>query len=171
MLSYEIINQEDTAIIREVYDNDNSQEIFEQELDNALEAGYKYIIIEPTQLADETVRWITVGNCISKIAILTGTLSIGIAYPWSSKPLIYGPLCMVSFVCTGLYMVSWQFDPCCKYQVHRDPRLKSLQKEDNTPPLPVVIERGSDTKRKIVHTTVTTASIAYCIWKLYEYCK
>lgn len=72
-----IINQEDTAIIREVYDNDNSQEMFEQELDNALEAGYKYIIIEPTQLADETVRWITVGNFLSKTAIVSGALSIG----------------------------------------------------------------------------------------------
>jgi len=72
-----IINQEDTAIIREVYDNDNSQEMFEQELDNALEAGYKYIIIEPTQLADETVRWITVGNFLSKTAIISGVLSSG----------------------------------------------------------------------------------------------
>lgn len=73
-----IINQEDTAIIREVYDNDNSQEMFEQELDNALEAGYKYIIIEPTQLADETVRWITVGNFLSKTAIISSALSTGI---------------------------------------------------------------------------------------------
>lgn len=72
-----IINQEDTAIIREVYDNDNSQEMFEQELDNALEAGYKYIIIEPTQLADETVRWITVGNFLSKTAIISSALSTG----------------------------------------------------------------------------------------------
>lgn len=72
-----IINQEDTAIIREVYDNDNSQEMFEQELDNALEAGYKYIIIEPTQLADETVRWITVGNFLSQTAIISSALSAG----------------------------------------------------------------------------------------------
>lgn len=51
--------------------------MFEQELDNALEAGYKYIIIEPTQLADETVRWITVGNFLSKTAIVSGALSLG----------------------------------------------------------------------------------------------
>lgn len=51
--------------------------MFEQELDNALEAGYKYIIIEPTQLADETVRWITVGNFLSKTAIISGALSAG----------------------------------------------------------------------------------------------
>lgn len=78
---------------------------------------------------------------------------------------------MMSFISTGLYMVSWQFDPCCKYQVHKDPRLKSLQKEDNTPPLPVIIERGSDTNRKIIHTTITAISTAYCIWKFYEFCK
>lgn len=74
---HRIINQEDTAIIREVYDSDNSQEMFEQELDNALEAGYKYIIIEPTQLADETVRWINVGNFLSKTAIVSGVISLG----------------------------------------------------------------------------------------------
>lgn len=94
-----------------------------------------------------------------------------IAYFGPFRPFVYGPLCMVSFVCTGLYMISWQFDPCCKYQVHKDPRLKSFEKQDNTPPLPVVIERGNDTKRKIVHTSITVVSTVYCIWKLYEYCK
>lgn len=76
-MSRRIINQEDTAIIREVYDSENAQELFEQELDNALEAGYKYIIIEPTQLADETMRWISVGNFLSKTAIVSGVISIG----------------------------------------------------------------------------------------------
>lgn len=35
-----------------------------------------YIIIEPTRLADETGRWITVGNCLHKTSMVAGLASI-----------------------------------------------------------------------------------------------
>jgi Mitochondrial morphogenesis regulator len=36
---------------------------------------------------------------------------------WSQKPLVSTPLCAVSIFCTGLYTISWNYDPCVKYQV------------------------------------------------------
>lgn len=61
-----------TAVIREVYDGEYSQQCFAAELDHALDAGCMYIIIEPTQLGEETARWIFVGNCLHKIAVISG---------------------------------------------------------------------------------------------------
>jgi hypothetical protein len=60
------------AIIREVYDSENSHETFELELERALEAGCSVIIVEPSRLGDETARWIAVGNCLHKTAVLSG---------------------------------------------------------------------------------------------------
>lgn len=60
------------AIIREVYDSENSHETFEYELERALESECSLIVIEPTKLGDETSRWIAVGNCLHKTASLAG---------------------------------------------------------------------------------------------------
>lgn len=104
-------------VIREIYDSPNSHEIFEAELDKALDKKTKYIIIEPTRLGDETGRWITVGNCLHKTAVVTGIVSVASGLIWPQKPFVFAPFCAVSIFCTGLYTVSWNYDPCVKYQV------------------------------------------------------
>lgn len=68
-----------TAIIKEVYDGDNSPEIFEFELEKALENCCDIIIIEPTRLGEETARWIKVGNCLHRTAVFSGLSSICIS--------------------------------------------------------------------------------------------
>lgn len=65
------------AVIREVYDSENAYEVFELELERALDIGYYMIVIEPTRLGDETGRWISVGNCLHKTAVLSGLGVIG----------------------------------------------------------------------------------------------
>lgn len=47
------------------------------ELERALDAGCAIIIVEPSRLGDETARWISVGNCLHKTAVLSGIFSIG----------------------------------------------------------------------------------------------
>lgn len=64
------------AVIREIYDGENAQERFELELERALEAAVPVIVIEPVRLGDETARWISVGNCLHKTAVLAGLGSI-----------------------------------------------------------------------------------------------
>ncbi|CAI9608058.1 unnamed protein product [Staurois parvus] len=63
-------------IVHEIYNGENAQDQFEYELEQALEAQYKYIVIEPTRIGDETARWITVGNCLHKTAVLSGTVCL-----------------------------------------------------------------------------------------------
>jgi hypothetical protein len=70
------------AIIREVYDSENAHETFELELERALEAGCSIIVVEPSRLGDETARWIAVGNCLHKTAVLSalGAIATGRYY-------------------------------------------------------------------------------------------
>ena len=67
---------DELAVIREIYDGEHAQEQFELELERALDAAVPVIVIEPTRLGDETARWIAVGNCLHKTAVLTGLGSI-----------------------------------------------------------------------------------------------
>lgn len=96
----------------------NAHEQFEAELEKALVARTHFITIEPARLGDETARWITVGNCLHKTAVVSGLASIVTGYLWQDRLAICAaPLCAISVFCTGLYTVSWNYDPCCQYQV------------------------------------------------------
>lgn len=110
-------------IIREVYEGQNAHEAFEAELEKALKARVNYIIIEPARLGDETERWITVGNCLHKTAVLSGVASAVVAGVWTDQLTVSASFCALSVFCTGLYTVSWNYDPCCQYQV-RGARLR-----------------------------------------------
>lgn len=59
---------DELKIIREFYLNENSneaQEYFESELEAALEARTKLIVIEPKQFGQATARYIYIGECRS----------------------------------------------------------------------------------------------------------
>lgn len=64
------------AVIREIYDSEFAHQTFAMELERALDAGCCVIVIEPAQLGDETARWISVGNCLHKSAVLSGIGSV-----------------------------------------------------------------------------------------------
>jgi Mitochondrial morphogenesis regulator len=63
-------------LIREIYDGEHAHDNFISDLDRALIEKYDYIIIEPAKLADETSRWVMVGNCLHKSAVLSSLASI-----------------------------------------------------------------------------------------------
>lgn len=162
------------VVIQEVYNSKNSLEKFEQELERALEDGYEVIVIEPNRLGDETSRWISVGNCLHKTAYLSGLASLGSAMIWTDKPYVCTPLCVVSLLCTGLYTLSWQFDPCVYYQVETNvkrllpkyPELKNFHLTDSMSP--VILVRGDNTRRSMLHSGVSLLAAVVCIWRLYD---
>lgn len=150
-------------MIREIYDSENAYENFEQQLERALAQECETIVVEPFKLGDETSRWIAVGNWLHKTAVLAGFGSIVAAFVWPNTSYINGPLAILSALCTGLYSLSWQFDPCCKYQVESDPKQLNqlaLHSQSLNNSSPVVLVRRDDTRRKILHTAVTLASLA-----------
>jgi len=154
-------------VIREVYEGDE-QETFETELEKALESKVNYIIIEPQRLGDETARWITVGNCLHKTAVISGIASIVCGSVWPNRPVFSSPLCAVSIFCAGLYTVSWNVDYCCQYQVERDS--KKISKITNTHNFasPIVLVYTKNTRMKYLHRSVTLLASAFCLWRLYE---
>ncbi|XP_028669821.2 transmembrane protein 11, mitochondrial [Erpetoichthys calabaricus] len=165
------LSSTDCYIVHEIYNGENAQEQFEYELEQALEAQYKYIVIEPTRIGDETARWITVGNCLHKTAVLSGTacllspLSLSLEY----SRYVALPAGALSVACAALYGISWQFDPCCKYQVEYDTqKLSRLPLHTLTSSTPVVLVRKDDIHRKRLHNTIALAALAYCIKKIYE---
>ncbi|XP_067646264.1 transmembrane protein 11 homolog, mitochondrial isoform X1 [Eurosta solidaginis] len=156
-------------IIREVYESTNAHERFEAELDKALEAKVDYIIIEPPRLGDETGRWITVGNCLHKTAVVSGLASFISSLIWRDRPIIAAPICAVSLFCTGLYTVSWNYDPCCQYQVFVESDEEILSKlplEDVSAPM--ILGYSPNTKTKYLHRSITLFSAAFCAWQIWR---
>jgi len=159
---------EEIAVIREIYDGENAQERFELELERALEAAVPVIVVEPSRLGDETARWISVGNCLHKTAVIAGLGSVCCGIFCDDRPYLYTPLGLVSLLCTGLYTASWQFDPCCKYQVEMDTkRLAKLPVQRLTTSSPVVLIRRDDQRRKTLHCTICTLAVSVSLWRLY----
>nr|XP_009939726.1 PREDICTED: transmembrane protein 11, mitochondrial [Opisthocomus hoazin] len=165
------LSSTDCYIVHEIYNGENAQDQFEYELEQALEAQYKYIVIEPTRIGDETARWITVGNCLHKTAVLAGTtcLFTPLALPADYSHYISLPAGVLSVACCTLYGISWQFDPCCKYQVEYDAyKLSRLPLHTLTSSTPVVLVRKDDLHRKRLHNTIALAALVYCVKKIYE---
>ncbi|VEN57571.1 unnamed protein product [Callosobruchus maculatus] len=165
-----LLHSSNIAVIREVYDSEYSPQCFSMELEKALESRCSIIVIEPSQLGDETARWITFGNYLHKTAVISGMTSIVSGFAWPDSFTPQAPLSIFSLLCTGLYTASWQFDHCVKYQVERDPRklarlpiLGAL-----TSASPVVLVRKDDLHRKLLHCTVSLLSASLCIYRLYR---
>ena len=70
------VSGREPVVIREIYDREYAHQHFAQELERALDAACPIILIEPPKLGDVTARWIRVGNCLHKTAVLSGLGSI-----------------------------------------------------------------------------------------------
>ncbi|XP_044184014.1 transmembrane protein 11, mitochondrial-like isoform X1 [Acropora millepora] len=158
------------VIIHEIYDSEDAHEQFEADLERALESQCEMIVIEPTAIGEETARWIQVGNCLHKTAVISG-LSCFLS-PMILPKILKEPVSLscggVSFLCAALYGVSWQFDPCCQYQVEYDTRkLVKLPLGSLTSSSPIVLVRKDDKYRKRLQNLIAGSALIYCTWKVY----
>ena len=112
---------------------------------------------------------------------------------WPESPYVFIPLGGISLVCTGLYTASWQFDNCVKYQVNFDvdvstdggneevvvfkfkvetdpKRLAELEVMSEISPSSsaVLLIRKDDTRRKVLHCSVTLIAVALCAFRVYH---
>lgn len=128
------------------------------------------IVIEPSKLGNETEKWIAIGNFLHKSSVVSGLGCLLTGICWPDRGFLYFPLGFLSTICAGVYTVSWQFDPCCKYQVERDTlRLQRLPLHSLTTSIPVVLVRRSDFSRKILHSAISVTSLTFCAWRWYLY--
>lgn len=136
------------------------------QLERAL-TNYKFIIIEPKRLAEETCHWIMLGNILTQLSAVTGLASILFA---PSRLYISAPLAGVSLIARGFYEVSWSFDPCSKYQVERsvdrlDVQYKeAVAKSESTR----ILVYKDNTIVNCAFRTVTVAAVVLCAIQVYR---
>ena len=153
----------DENFIKELYDN---------ELELALSEEYPMIVVEPKVLGDQISRWIQVGNFIHKSSVICslGCLVSPFILPPNNRTIVSMALGGTSLLLTAVYDISWQFDPCCKYQVEYDSHnLVKVPLEELTSPSPVVLVYKDDHYRKILHNVASLAVSAYIGYKAYQY--
>ena len=150
-------------------DETNSVEcVFEQ----ALEHKFTVIVVEPVDLGNRCIKWIRVGNFLHKSAVLSSlaTLAITPFIPVRVSLFTSIPLGVFGISCATIYDVSWQFDPCCKYQVdYRGRELTKIPSRDIHTPSPVVLVRRNDKYRKIVHNAMSVIVMGYVGFILYKH--
>ena len=118
------------------------------------------------------MRWIRVGNFLHKSAVLA---SLGALITLPFLPRTIGnftaiPLGVFGVSSAGLYDISWQFDPCCKYQVdYKGSELARIPSHELQSRTPVVLIRRNDKYRKVLHNSLALIFTAYIGWRLYQY--
>jgi len=140
--------------------------------EEALEEGFDVVVVEPEGLGNESIRWIKVGNFLHKSAVLSalGTLAITLAIPRQYVLFTTLPLGAFGVCCACLYGFSWQFDPCCKYQVdYRGRELTHIPSHEIHTSSPVVLVKRNDKYRKILHNTLSVLVAGYLGWVLYRH--
>ena len=160
------------AIIRHLSEcEDEEEEFLEEQLEDALDDRLQYIVIEPEKIGNETTKWIQIGNFLHKTGVLSGVGSIitGLTFPQKCKNYFCIPMGIVSLTCISLYNISWQYDPCCKYQVEHDIRTLEKLEIENLKSSVVVLKRRDDKYRKRLHNIVGILVVGLFTWKVYEF--
>ena len=185
MLSKCSVSTDDITIIHKYHANESlisAQEYFEVELEDALEAGCKIILIESKELGEETARWIYIGNFLEKSAIITGLASIVSNYVLPNEPIIFCPMAAFSLLCSGLHSASWSTDPCSKYKVMtsncddiNDKVFRWLTDLTDlmccTNEVPVILykeDNGLSKKTGLLHRALSLIAFTFSAWRLYR---
>jgi len=183
-------DSEDLIVIREIYDSENAQEIFEIELERAIQSGCQTIIIEPTELGEETENWIAYGNYLHRSAIGTGVFAVFSGVYWKDLRFLPLPFGFTSCLCATLYTVCWGFDPCSNYKIEvedhtftcqvlgidqesatkrssRKRQISTSSKDSLVIPPVVLVHRNSKSKTfKYAYLVVALTSFSFSLWKL-----
>ena len=101
------------------------------------------------------------------ISILTNFIHIKI-FPlqWHTVTL---PLGLASIGCAVMYGVSWQYDPCSKYQLDlRGLSMANIPTAELTTDTSIVLVRKNDVYRKRLHNSVAILVCLVFGWQLYK---
>ena len=101
------------------------------------------------------------------VAILTNFIRIKV-FPlqWHAVTL---PLGLASIGCAAMYGVSWQYDPCSKYQLdHRGLSMTNIPTAELTTDTSIVLVRRNDIYRKRLHNSVAILVCVMFGWQLYK---
>ena len=79
------------------------------------------------------------------------------------------PLGLASISCAVMYGVSWQYDPCSKYQLdHHGLSMANIPTAELTADTSIVLVRRNDVYRKRLHNSVAVLVCIMFGWQLYK---
>lgn len=79
------------------------------------------------------------------------------------------PLGVASVCCAVMYGVSWQYDPCSKYQVdHNGLSMANIPTAELTTDTSTVLVRKNDVYRKRLHNSIAILVCLMFGWQLYK---
>lgn len=133
----------------------------------ALHKKYKYIVIEPKRLAEETGRWIMLGNILVRLSLASGVSSIAISLA-SNRLYISVPLTGLALITQGFYYISWYFDPCSKYQIANASSMDSQLDERSMKAATRILVYKDNMILNGVQRSVTLAALILCGYQLYR---
>jgi len=159
------------ALIREIFDG--GDDLLDTELERALEKRMHTIVIGAHRLGEETARWISIGNCLNKTAVVTGIGSILAGIVWRERRTTQCCLAGISLVTNGLHFLSWQMDECSHYKVETDVdhiRAKCVDIFEDFDKTVVLTRRSpNDIKRtNIFQTAISLIALAFTAFKIYK---
>lgn len=166
------LSPSDVAVIREVYESDNSEDIFRIELERAIEVGCRTIVIEPAALGHETKAWIGRGRAVKHASLACGACAVvaGTALP-RDRPTVPFLLGLASGFLCALHRLTWLSDPCSRYRVeqHRH-RLSSRVSHATLSAMghaagPVVLVRKESVGEGLT-ASVALLAVLTSLWKL-----
>lgn len=99
---------------------------------------------------------------------MSGLAAAAAGYIWPKNLVISGPLCIVSLFCTGLYTISWNYDPCCQYQVEANAKKLSKVPELKDFSSPVVLVYKPNTKSICLQRLSLALALSFCGYRIYE---
>ena len=144
------------------------------QFEDAVDKQFCVIVVEPPGLGNDCIKWIKLGNFLHKSSVLT-TFGFLVSIPF--VPTKYAlvstvPIGLFGAFCAGVYSLSWQFDPCCKYQVdYRGQMLARIPSQDIQSSNPIVLVRKNDKYRKILQNTLSVlvwGYVGYLVYKHYR---
>lgn len=156
-------------------DGEENAPSLECQFEEAMEKQYTVIVVEPAGLGSDCIKWIKVGNFLHKTSVLAGMMTL-VAAPFirTTKMALCTtvPIGLIGACCAALYSITWQSDPCCKYQVDYKGRvLTRIPSHDIHSTNPVVLVRRNDKYRKILQNTISVVVVGYVGWTMYKLLK
>lgn len=87
-----------------------------------------------------------------------------------TKPVLYLPLYVISLLSVGLYTISWQLDPCCKYKVTDKSILTKfhIEQKQLSSPSSTILLKTSIASTIWLHNIVLITATGICAYKFYK---
>lgn len=149
---------------------EESSQTTDIQLQNAMKSDNHIIVVEPEGLGEMVSMWITIGNFLHKLTIISGLGVITSACIFK-KPYICCCLCITNIFSATLYSLAWQFDPYTKYRVEKNPKKKARFAVLVSSQNPTVLIKDKTQFRNFCRITLTISATSVCLWNFYKFYK